>query len=127
MNASPNLEAASPAPSSSEGIECSWYAVRCLFSHADRASEGDAHLYEERTTLWRAHSFDEAFGLAEDEAASYAAHEKCVFIQATDAFHLFQKDSIGHGSEIWSQVCESGMPAEAYIETFCATPRDRLQ
>src|SRR5688572_13907625 len=102
-----------------------WFAVKCLFSHPSRADDSERFLYEERTTLWQASSFKEAFALAEVEAAEYARTSTCTFVRATDSFHLFE-ESVGHGSEIWSQMRGSGMEPELYAETFCATPRDRI-
>ena len=51
-----------------------WYAVRCLFESTWPAIEkaGPSHHYEERITLWRAESVDEAVALAEAEAEDYA-------------------------------------------------------
>lgn len=102
-----------------------WFAVKCLFSHPDRAKDSEPSLYEERITLWRAASWDEAFKLAETEAQEYAGSNRCVFHFASDAFHLFDKE-VGHGSEIWSVMRGSGMDPEPYKQTFCATPRDRM-
>jgi hypothetical protein len=101
-----------------------WFAVKCLFSHPARADASERFLYEERITLWRASSFQEAFALAEAEAAEYARSSTCTFVRATDSFHLFE-DSVSHGSEVWSVMRGSGMEPELYAETFCATPRDR--
>jgi hypothetical protein len=100
-----------------------WFAVKCLFSHPDRASDADGNLYEERITIWRASTFEEAFALAEAEAREYAADD-CQFVRAAQAFHLFE-ESVRHGSEVWSVMRGSHMQPELYIETFCATPRDR--
>lgn len=49
-----------------------WYSVRCLF--AFEAEHGT--MYEERVTLWRASSFEEAIARAELEAAEYAGTER---------------------------------------------------
>ena len=100
-----------------------WFAVKCLFSHPSRADDSERFLYEERTTLWRAASFREAFALAEAEAADYARDSHCTFVRATDSYHLFA-ESVGHGSQIWSRMRGSGMEPEVYAETFCSTPRD---
>jgi hypothetical protein len=102
-----------------------WFAVKCLFSHPSRATDAEQFLYEERITLWRAASWDEAFRLAEAEAQEYASSDDCVFITATDAFHLFD-ESVGAGTEVWSTMRGSGMDADTYKKTFCATPRDRI-
>ena len=101
-----------------------WFAVRCLFSHPGLASDGKKALYEERVTLWRAASWDDAFKLAEAEAREYAASDVCIFHGTTDAFQLFD-ESVGQGTEIWSTMRGSGMDPETYERTFCATPRDR--
>ena len=103
-----------------------WFAVKCLFSHPSRAEDGERFLYEERTTLWRASTFQEAFALAEAEAAKYARDSHSTFVRATDSYHLFD-ESIGHGSEIWSLMRGSGMEPELYAQTFCSTPRDRAE
>jgi len=49
-----------------------WFGVRCLFQHSDPGAATGV-LYEERVTLWRAPSAEEAIARAEAEAASYAA------------------------------------------------------
>jgi hypothetical protein len=71
-----------------------WYAVKCVFSHPTRVKEEGAALFEERITLWRAESWEEAFLKAKDEAKLYAHEAACVFIKATDAFHLFGATSM---------------------------------
>jgi hypothetical protein len=101
-----------------------WIAVRCLFSHPNRKSDSEKNLYEERITLWRASSFREAYTLAEAEALTYAESDECIFVRATDAFHLFD-GVVSNGSEIWSIMRGSGMGAEQYANTFCSTPSDR--
>lgn len=47
-----------------------WFAVRCVFEWPSEA--GESRTYEERLTLWRARSLDEAISKAESEAAEYA-------------------------------------------------------
>jgi hypothetical protein len=89
-----------------------------------RVRDGERYLYEERITLWRAGSFEEAFSLAEVEAEEYARDNDCIFIRGTMSYRLFP-ESVDHGSEIWSVMRGSGMDPELYAETFCATPRDR--
>ena len=101
-----------------------WFAVRCVFSHPQHASDAELNLYEERITLWKARSFKEACAMAEADALVYAAEANCIFIRSTDAFHLFEQD-IRSGAEVWSTMRGSGMTPELYITTFCDTPRDR--
>ncbi len=100
-----------------------WYAVRCLFTHPNRAKSGDGTLYEERITLWKCASDEEAYLKAENEAKEYEK-EDCIFIKATDCFHLFD-ESIGEGTELWSVMRGSFLTPEIYEETFCNTSRDR--
>ncbi|MDP0490398.1 MAG: DUF4288 domain-containing protein [Verrucomicrobiota bacterium JB023] len=101
-----------------------WYAVKCIFSHPSRAKEGEGNLYEERITLWKAESWNEAFRKAEKEAKEYEA-EDCVFIEATDAFHLFD-DEIKNGTEVWSGMRDSHFDSDTYIKTFCVSGRERM-
>jgi hypothetical protein len=61
-----------------------WYSVKCLFHHPKRKSGDEDFLYEERITLWKASSFEEAHRLAEIEAHQYAMEAKCVFVASTD-------------------------------------------
>ncbi len=103
-----------------------WYSVKCLFDHPTRAKEGEDHLYEERITLWRASSFEEAHRLAEQEARRYAAEVNCLFIGSTDSFHLFD-DDISHGCELYSVMRGSNMTPSIYRSTFCITKRDRAK
>lgn len=103
-----------------------WFTVRCLFSHPARAKDGDGHLYEERVTLWKCASWDEAFRLARIEAEKYAEEADAILIGTTDAFHLFDSEC-GHGTEVWSLMRGSHLDARTYTDTFCNTDRDRLQ
>jgi hypothetical protein len=101
-----------------------WFTVRCLFSHPTRAKDGDGHLYEERVTLWKCGSWDEAYRLARLEAETYAKEANAIMINTTDAFHLFD-DECGHGTEVWSVMRGSHFDAQTYTDTFCSTDRDR--
>jgi hypothetical protein len=103
-----------------------WYSVRCLFHHPTRQKPGEDFLYEERITLWRAPSFQEAHRLAEEEARQYAIEADCVFVDSTDSFHLFDEE-ISQGSEIYSVMRGSNMQPPVYKSTFCITDRDRAK
>ena len=108
-----------------EPIKEPWFAVRCLFSHPTRKHFSEEQLFEERITLWRADSWDEAFTAAEAEAANYANSANCIFVRALDGFHLFDS-TVGEASEVWSVMRGSNMDADTYILTFCKTARDRI-
>lgn len=49
-----------------------WYSVRCIFKHPSRHDMTKRGLYEERVTIWKANSFEEAIENAELEAKEYA-------------------------------------------------------
>jgi hypothetical protein len=108
-----------------EPLKEPWFAVRCLFSHPTRKQSSEAQLFEERITLWRADSWDQAFTAAEAEAADYAVSANCIFVRALDGFNLFDR-TVGEGTEIWSVMRGSNMDADIYILTFCKTATDRI-
>ena len=101
-----------------------WYTVKCLFHHPTRKSGDEDYLYEERVTLWRAESFEEAHRLAEAEARQYAEEAKCVFVSWIDSFHLFDEE-VGAGTEVYSKMRGSNFQPSDYRKAFCHTLRDR--
>src|SRR4051794_36162459 len=95
--------------------ELQWYAVRCIIrigwppKFANRA-------YEERITLWRAHSFDHAIERAEAEAREYAAtidDAPSIYLGLAQAYHLF--DEPGDGVEVFSLIRTSDRKPKAYL------------
>ncbi|MDZ4827034.1 MAG: hypothetical protein SGJ13_11310 [Actinomycetota bacterium] len=74
-----------------------WYAVRCVFRDANGTAT-----YEERITLWRAGSFDEAITRAESEAEEYAGIVNSTYLGPAQAFHLAVGDVIEDGDEVFS-------------------------
>lgn len=92
-----------------------WFSVRCLFHCVNLAPD----LYEERVTLWRADSFEEAIALAEAEAAEYAEMVDFRYIGLAQAYLL--DDEVGHGAEVYSLMRSSGLPPEEYLDTFFDT------
>jgi hypothetical protein len=103
-----------------------WYSVKCLFHHPTRKAADEDFLYEERITLWRASSFEEAHRLAEEEARQYASEAKCVFVASTDSFHLCDGE-LSPGTEAYSAMRGSNLQPATYRSTFCVTSRDRLK
>jgi hypothetical protein len=103
-------------------ISSGWYGVRCVFEHA-----GDGgHTYEERVTLWRAGTFDEAIALAEAEAEEYA-----VQLGGITALGLLQAyvlaDEPGQGAEVFSLLRDSELPPDRYLDTFSETGTEYQQ
>jgi hypothetical protein len=64
--------------------EQSWYGVRCVFRHRELG------VYEERLTLWRATSLDEAISRGELEAHEYCADLDGVeYVDFAEAYRMF--------------------------------------
>jgi len=87
-----------------------WYAVRCVFRH--RPVGG----YQERITLWRAASFDDAIGQAEAEAAEYPAE----YIGLAQVYAL-SDDPAASGAEVFSLIRRSKLTPDAYLDRFFDT------
>jgi hypothetical protein len=95
-----------------------WYAVRCIF----RAGEA----YEERITLWRAASLDDAIERAEAEARTYAAEllpDPDAYVGLAQAYAL--ADPPGDGAEVFSLIRDSPLEPEAYLDRFFDTGDER--
>lgn len=101
-------------------MEQRWYSVRTILRHADVGA------YEERVTLWRCATFDEATDRALGESREYAAGvdvADCDIAQAywipdNDAVHL---DARSHGAEVFSLLRRSTLDPDAYIDRFFDT------
>lgn len=65
-----------------------WYAVRCLFGFPAAKKVN----YEERVTIWRAGSFEEAVAMAERDAQDYAETLDAQYLGLAQSFHLFVED-----------------------------------
>ena len=82
--------------------------------------------YEERITLWRATSFEEAVERAEAEALEYAdlgedeGHEYLGYAQA---YHLFVDPA--DGSEVFSLIRDSDLDPEDYVDRFFDSGSER--
>jgi len=98
-----------------------WYAVRSLFRIAGEPDSA----YEERITLWRAGSFDEALEKAEAEATEYADFIGASYLpDFGQAYHLADAPP-RDGAEVFSLIRDSALPAKPYVERFFATGQER--
>src|SRR5690349_2408512 len=97
-----------------------WYSVRCVFRDKEHA------LYEERITLWRADSSDDAIAHAEAEAAEYANNLNLTYIGLAQVFHLAET-SVEIGSEVFSLCRESDLDPDDYLSTFFDTGAEAPQ
>jgi hypothetical protein len=105
-----------------------WFSVRCIFEiQPANHREGQARTYEERVTLWRTDTLDQAIALAEQEAHEYALtgdiHDR--YLGLAQAFHI--ADEPGHGAEIFSLIRDSELTPTAYLDTFFDTGTEYQQ
>jgi hypothetical protein len=95
-----------------------WYSVRCVFhwtSYEDKP-------YEERITLWRAKSMEEAIEFAENEAADYATSgNEFTYLGFAQGYALDEDIELGSGSEVFSLLRGSELPPEEYLDKFFDT------
>ncbi|MEU6536432.1 hypothetical protein [Streptomyces sp. NPDC047000] len=98
--------------------EFSWYGVRCIFRHLSLG------VYEERVTLWTAHSLDEAIDRAETEAYEYCeVLGEVDYVNFAEAFRIGEVP--GEGVEVFSLMRESKLPPGEYVQRFFATGDER--
>ena len=101
-----------------------WYSVRCVFAF-DGTSAGRNN-FEERVTLWRAESFDEAIAMAENDAVDYAENVGGRYLGLAQAYHLAE-DSLTSGVEVFSLMRESDLDPEDYLSRFFDIGAERQQ
>jgi hypothetical protein len=103
-----------------------WYAVRCAFRVLDDRLPRGENAYEERITLWRAESFDEAIALAEQEGHRYVDENDHVeeFAGLAQAYHLF--DDPGSGAEVFSLIRRSELDTHEYLARFFDTGQEGM-
>jgi uncharacterized protein (DUF433 family) len=104
-----------------------WYAVRCIFrtdgdvSMPELASHERA--YEERVTLWRAESFDDAIALAESEAERYAKNVEADYLGLAQAYLLVDRPD--NAAEVFSLMRYSALDTTPYLDRFFADGGER--
>jgi hypothetical protein len=96
----------------------SWYAVRCLFQFPWGDPPG---VYEERITLWRTGSFEEAIRRAEEEAGDYVADLGGTYVGLAQAFRLAVDGPLHDGAEVFSLMRDSTEKPASYIQRFFET------
>ena len=100
-----------------------WYAVRSLFQITDEA--GNA--YEERITLWRAGSVDEAVAKARGEAEEYAEFAGLTYLTGFAQAYPLADGPARDGVEVFSLIRDSGLPPRPYLDRFFSTGQERHQ
>lgn len=101
--------------------------MRCVF-RAGWPPEFAGKAYEERITLWRATSFDNAVERAEAVARAYAAaivDGPSEYVGFAQAYHLY--DEPPDGAEVFSLFRVSDLEPEPYLDHFFDTGGERQQ
>ena len=100
-----------------------WYAVRSLFRLPDDVESA----YEERITIWRARSVEEAMDRAQAEAQEYAEFAGATYLpDVGQAYHLADAPP-RDGAEVFSLMRSSRQEPDAYLDTFFDTGTERAQ
>lgn len=97
-----------------------WFGVRTVIEHPDADPGSGDRWYEERVTVWRAASIDEALALAEAEARRTAEATGCRSLDLTQAFAIAGED-LAPGTEVFSLIRGSRLGPGGYLDTFFDT------
>src|SRR5207248_2714888 len=82
------------------------------------------NLYEERITVWRAGTLDEAIALAEADARDYAETlPPNEYLGLAQAYEM--ADSLEQGADVFSLIRESHLQACDYLDAFFDTGSER--
>jgi hypothetical protein len=101
-----------------------WYSVRCVF----RWISFDEKPYEERITLWRATSAEQAVEFAEREAAVYAeSGYELSYVGFAQGYAMDEDAEPGHGAELFSLLRDSELPPGEYLDRFFDTGGEHLR
>ncbi|MGW4379577.1 hypothetical protein [Kitasatospora sp. NPDC004531] len=104
-----------------------WYGVRCVFKWT--ATEGPS--YEERITLWRASSAEDAIARAEAEAETYAAENSVEYLGFAQSYRMVEGDGAadapGVGTEVFSLLRDSPLEPDAYLDAYFDSGTERQQ
>ena len=103
-----------------------WFGVRWVFR---MLVDGEpTNTYEERVTVWRADSFEQAIELAEREAATHADTEAGIseYLGIAQAFRTsISASTIEPGDEVFSLMRDSELEPPQYIDRFFDTGSER--
>lgn len=98
--------------------EPGWFGVRCIFRWSQPPT------YEERITLWRAESLDDAIARAEEEAANYARRLGSEYLDIAQAYWIGGRQPV-QGSEVFSLMRDSELEPDEYLDSFYDTGYER--
>lgn len=84
----------------------------------------ERHLYEERITVWRTASFEQAIERAEREAQEYAQDRECKYLGFAQAYYL-SVEQLRSGSEVFSLMRGSNLTQTKYLDKHFDTGAER--
>jgi hypothetical protein len=96
-----------------------WFGCRSLLQWPDTPTEKES--YEERITIWRAESLEQAIAMAEIESAAYAEENRLVDVGLTQAYEM----DGGNGAEVFSLIRDSELLPDECIDTLFDTGDER--
>jgi hypothetical protein len=92
-----------------------WYAAQVIFLHSETV-HGPKQTYEERITLLRAVSFDDAIVRAEKEAEEYCRDlDRCKYVGYVNVFQMYDGKLVD-GTEIFSNMRKSDLKPKEYLD-----------
>ncbi len=97
-----------------------WFAVRTIVANNEKRPWGPTNLdpgqidYEERITIWRTESAEQAIALAEAECQRYVDDLGGDVLQLTQCYALAMKP--GHGVEVFSLIRRSELLPDQYLD-----------
>lgn len=96
-----------------------WYGARCVFRFDGMSDDDPTPAFEERVTLHRAESFEEAAEAAIRAAQAYEAEPGPVFVGTVDVYRLAEEP--GDGAEVFSLLRQNEASASEYVCRFVRT------
>ena len=98
--------------------EMAWYGVRTVY-------RDEENTFEERITVWRARTFEDAVALAEKEAEEYCAVLSLNYLGFAQSHRPFLEDEpIEPGMEVFSLLRESDLDDDDYLDRFFDSGRE---
>ena len=95
----------------------SWFSIRNIYLRGEE-SDGSA-VYEERSVLFRADSPEQAFEMAEAEAARYLqVNPTFRRVGQPVAFMLGAKEDDLHKAEVWSVLGSSNLGPDEFLQKY---------
>jgi len=99
------------------------YSTRTVIQFDDLATKAK-YVYEERITLWRAKSINEAIRKSEAEVKRYAKESGGTYLKFIQAYWLYDEVD-ADGLEVFSLMRESDLTSKQYIDMHFDTGTEK--